>query len=232
MIRYIIVDDETVAHRIIQGYAEKVPWLQLQGQAYDGLEAMNLLKSEAVDLIFLDINMPLLSGFELLGTLGHPPKVIITSAYQEHALKGYEFDVVDYLLKPFSFERFLKAVNKVEPTANRPAAPVDLPSTQDSIYVKVERRWEQIALDNIYYIEGHGNYAKIYREEGICLTSLNLASLEDVLPTADFLRIHKSFIVSRRKVASIGTKVEIMGNFLPIGETYKKRVMEETQNPK
>ncbi|HAA13365.1 MAG TPA: DNA-binding response regulator [Cytophagales bacterium] len=231
MIRYIIVDDETVAHRIIQGYAEKVPWLQLQGQAYDGLEAMNLLKSQPVDLIFLDINMPLLTGFELLGTLAHPPKVIITSAYQEHALKGYEFDVVDYLLKPFSFERFLKAVNKVELATARPTAGVETP-TQESIYVKVERRWEQIALNSIYYIEGHGNYAKIFREEGLCLTSLNLASMEDVLPSHDFLRIHKSFIVARRKVTSIGTKVEIMGNYLPIGETYRKQVLEEIKSNK
>lgn len=163
MINYLIIDDEYVAHDIIKGYCDLLPNMQLAKSCYDALEAIEYLNQHAVDLIFLDLNMPTLKGFEFLRTLQNPPKVIVTTAYQEYALEGYELNVVDYLLKPFSFERFLKAVNKTTLNVPKPN-PTSTPETTQAsrtIFLRQDKRFIQIELDSIQYLEASGNYTKV-----------------------------------------------------------------------
>lgn len=164
MIDYIIIDDEYVAHDIIKGYCDKLPNMKLQKHCYDALEAIEYLNSNSVDLIFLDLNMPTLKGFEFLRTLNNPPKVIVTTAYQEHALEGYELNIVDYLLKPFSFERFLKAVNKATKKTEPQSTIQKIESTDKpkTIFLRENKRYSQVDVENILYLEASGNYTKVF----------------------------------------------------------------------
>ncbi|MBW1298568.1 LytR/AlgR family response regulator transcription factor [Aquimarina litoralis] len=223
MIRYMILDDEPIAHRIIEGFAEKLPILQKIGNAYDAFEALTILQEKKVDLLFLDMNMPELSGFEFLKTLSYPPKIIITSAHKEFALEGYEFDVVDYLLKPFSFERFLKAINKISFSKTK-----DVDQTHDHdtdlMYVKSGKKQFQIALKNILFIEAAGNYCKVFLENQTILTLYKISTFEEELPSS-FLRVHHSFIVSKDKIEIIeGNQIKINDHMIPVGQTYRSSV--------
>ncbi len=226
MTKYCIIDDEPIAHRIIEGYCQNLSYLQKVGNCYNGFEAMELLNQTPVDLIFLDINMPKLSGFELLKSIPDPPAVIVTSAHQEFALEGYELNVSDYLLKPFSFTRFLKAMNKAI-SVKMPTAP-SLSATTDNthFFIKGDKKVHQVAVDDILFIEAYGNYTKIYLVEETIISHEKISSLEQVLPIAKFLRVHKSFIVATKKIKIIeGNRISILEHFIPIGQTYKNNLM-------
>ncbi|MCC1483528.1 LytR/AlgR family response regulator transcription factor [Winogradskyella immobilis] len=221
MIRYVIIDDEPIAHGIIEGFADSMHHLQKTGNCYDAFEAIKLLQEQQVDLLFLDINMPKLSGFEFLKTLSNPPKVIITSAYKEFALDGYEFDVVDYLLKPFSIERFIKAVNKIKPLNFNSTNTQETHFQQQQLFIKSDKRLHQIYVNDILYIEAYGNYCKVHLEDELIVTLQKISDFETQL-SSNFIRVHKSFIVSKQKIKSVeGNSIHLKDKQIPIGQTYK-----------
>lgn len=227
-IRYMIIDDEPIAHRIIEDYCAEVSNLELVNNSYNALAALDYLSSHSVDLIFLDMNMPKLKGFEFLRTLKRVPPVIITSAHQEYAITGYEFDVCDYLLKPFSLARFMMAINKV-PTPLANAVKQLVPSAKGenleplSIFVKADKKQHQIFLTDIVYIEACGNYSILHFKEGKLITQQSLSGFEKQLPNEQFIRVHKSFIVAKAKVQAIeAAHVQLENKRVSIGQSYKE----------
>jgi DNA-binding LytR/AlgR family response regulator len=233
MTRYLIVDDEPIAHRIIERYCNDLPHLEHAGDCYDALEAMQFLSRESVDLMFLDINMPKLKGFDFLKTLAHPPKVIVTTAYKEFALEGYELNVADYLLKPFSFERFVKAINKaVGMEVTPPLAPVQplttvtsAPAGKQRLFLKGDKKHHQVAYTDILFVEAFGNYAKVYLENEMIVTHEKLSTFEELLPSDQFIRVHKSFVISTERINLIeGNRIKINDHEIPIGQVYKMNV--------
>lgn len=226
MTTYCIIDDEPIAHRIIEGYCKNLPYLQKNGNCYDAFEAIQLLSNTPADIIFLDINMPKLSGFELLKTLTHPPKVIVTSAYKEFALEGYELNISDYLLKPFSFERFLKAVNKTIETKKAGDAASAVTGHQNQrIFLKGDKKIYQVPMDDILFIEARGNYTKVFFSDEMIMTHEKISSFEEMLSSENFLRVHKSFIVAISKIKLIeGNRITIGKHLVPIGITYKNNL--------
>lgn len=224
MITYAIVDDEPIAHRIIEGFAAQMEILQKAGNCYNAFEVINLISSKPVDLLFLDINMPQLSGFELLKTLDHPPKVIVTSAHKEFALEGYEFDVVDYLLKPFSLERFIRAVNKMVFTTDQQKAVLKGEQVEDHLFIKVEKKFHRVLLNDIQYIEASRNYCNVHLKESVLKTLKKVSEFEALLP-GSFIRVHHSFIVAKNKVQIIdGNTLIVNSKAIPIGQTYRSIV--------
>lgn len=223
MIRYAIIDDEPIAHRIIQSYGMQLTHLQCMGNCYNALEAMAFLAKQPVDLLFLDINMPKLSGFDLLRSLAHRPAVIITSAHQEHALEGYEWEILDYLLKPFSFDRFLKAVNRLQPSLPKGSSR----SSEEQYFVKVGKAFHQIPLNELLWIEAQGNYCRYQLPGRSIKTHQKISAVESQLPASSFLRVHKSFIVAKARIASInGNQIFIEEQAIPLGQTYKRNVQQ------
>lgn len=231
MIKCIAVDDEPLALDLVKGYIKKVPFLELMATCESAYEAMSLLKKQNVDLILLDINMPDLSGIQFIKTLSHPPAVILTTAYEQYALEGYELNVIDYLLKPFSFDRFLKAINKVSQLKHdNPLVPSPdtLPShptmADDYLLVRVEHNIFKIKLENIHYIEGYKDYVKIYTAtEKPMLTLKSMKDLEDMLLHKGFIRVHRSYIVALNKIDSLrNNRIMIRGKNIPIGETFRE----------
>lgn len=224
-IKYIIVDDESVAHDIIKKYCSLLPNMQLMQHCYDAIEAIEYLNHNEVDLIFLDLNMPKLKGFEFLKTLSHSPKVIVTTAYKEHALEGYELNIVDYLLKPFSFERFLKAVNKVRTDTPKVAS-----NTQSTVsdekegrfFLRSDNKYIQIVMDDILFVESSGNYIKIVLKEEIITTRGKLSSIMELMPIDSFVQVHRSFIVAQKHIKRIeGNQIFIDTYTVPIGKLFK-----------
>ncbi|WP_353719278.1 LytTR family DNA-binding domain-containing protein [Dyadobacter sp. 676] len=226
-LRCLIVDDEPLAHDVILRYMEDIPFLQRAGQCYLATEAFAFLNHHAVDLIFLDIRMPKLSGLDFLRSLNQRPLVVVTSAYEEHALESFELEVVDYLLKPFRFDRFLKAANRAleqhtmrrQATATTPAAPYE----PEPLYIKSDKKLVQMRLDEVYYLESLGNYVKVWARDHFLLTQRTLASFEEQLPAEGFIRIHKSFILNKKFVHYIeGNMIRLLnGKVLPLGKTFK-----------
>jgi DNA-binding LytR/AlgR family response regulator len=217
----LVVDDEPPAVKVIEKYIGLAEGLQLAGSCSNALEAMKFLKTEAVDLVFLDIQMPKLSGTGFLKTLQHPPKVIFTTAYKEFATEAFDLDAVDYLLKPISLERFLKAVNKL---TNRDA-PLDKPAAQDTggfLYFRAQRKMIKVFLEDIMYIESLKDYIKIYRKsDKPLLVKQSITTLEAMLPVSSFVRIHRSFIVSVNAITAFTAQdVEIGKVEIPVGRLY------------
>ncbi len=226
-IKYLVVDDEPIAHRIIEGYCKDLPHLELAGHCYNAFEAMQFLNQHHVDLMFLDINMPKLKGFEFLKTLQNPPKVVVTTAYKEFALEGYELNVADYLLKPFSFERFVAAVNKAitHPQINTFSVTTDPDPKDKRLFLKGDKKYHQVALSDILYIEAYGNYTKVHLSKEMIITHEKVSSYEDMLPSENFIRVHKSFIVAVDKINLIeGNQIKIEDHSIPIGQTYRINV--------
>lgn len=222
MIRYLIVDDEFMAHDIIKEYAEALPYMHLAHQCYDAIEALAYLQQETVDLIFLDINMPKLKGFDFLKSLSQPPQIIVTTAYSEFAVESYELEVLDYLLKPFSFERFVKAVNKVHLEKEGADETVSTPAY---IYVYADKTHTRIQLSDILFVEAAGNYVKIHLITSSILVRHTLAEFLKKLPNSQFLQVHKSYVVGRSHVERIaGNQVFIGGQAIPVGKSYKNQV--------
>lgn len=226
MIRYLIIDDEPIAHKIIESYGKDIPHLELQNNCYNAMEAMEYLHSNTVDLIFLDINMPKIKGLDFLRLLNNPPKVIITSAYEEFALEGYELNVTDYLLKPFSFERFMKAIHKVNTKIEKVETVVTSTSKkEESIFLKGDKKHFQIKLDDILYIESLGSYCKVITPQETIITHEKISNFETMLDSDSFFRTHKSFVVAKQHIKAIeGNRILIVEQQIPIGQTYKSAV--------
>lgn len=221
LINYIIVDDEPIAHRIIEGYCSNFSFLNKSGNFYNGFEALEFLRKRNVDLLFLDMNMPKLTGFELIKSLSKPPKVIVTSAHQEFALQGYELEVSDYLLKPFSLERFVKSINKITSEAV-PESQNIIPSEPARIFLKSDKKYIQVELEKIKYVEALGNYCKVYHQDGMIICPDKISDLEAKLGKDHFMRVHKSYLINTGKILSIeGNRIRIGDKEIPIGQTYK-----------
>ena len=238
----IIIDDEPLALDILETYIADSPTLRLVARCENALEAFQALQQHEPELIFLDIQMPQLTGIELLRSLKNPPQVIFTTAYPNYALEGYELNITDYLLKPFSPERFAAAVQKASQKAIESS---HLPHLQhfasigghspeeDYVFVKSDKKLIRVRLADIYYIEGLKDYVMIYTTTGRIVTLQTMKSLEDRLPSDRFRRIHRSFIVSMEHIESVdGTSVEIQKKELPIGKNYKDELLEEVQKRK
>ena len=221
MIKCLIVDDEPIAQNIVKSFISEILYLELLGVCDNAMQALKIIQEQRVDIIFLDIEMPHMSGLSFLKTLSNPPATILTTAYREFALEGYELNVVDYLLKPFSFERFLKAVNKVELRSNNKQV-TDLTTNKAYQYFRVDGKNVKVFYDEIYYFEGLSNYVKIHLKERNLVIYHKLIDLEKDLFERQFVRIHKSYIVALSKIKAYGSDyVEIDDRQLSIGNKYK-----------
>lgn len=228
LIKCIIVDDEPLARDVIRRYVEKIPNLQLSAEFGNAIEATVYLQEQQVDMIFLDIKMPQLTGTEFVRSLRRSPKIIFTTAHKEFAHEGFELDVVDYLLKPIRFDRFIRAVNKAFPSRQPeneqqvPAAHEETKTASAFIYLRVDRKMIKVLLDDILYIESDKDYVKVYTEKGFIITRQTIASVEAMLSERQFLRIHRSFIVSLNRLKSFtADTIEIGNKELPIGKLYR-----------
>lgn len=224
-IKYMIVDDESVAHDIIKKYCSLLPNMKLVQNCYDAIEAIDYLNSNTVNLVFLDLNMPKLHGFEFLRTVPNQPKVIVTTAHKEHALEGYELNIVDYLLKPFSFERFLKAVNKacIETSKTSSIMQHEVSNAKsERIFLRSNNKHIQVVLDDILFVEASGNYIKIVLKEEIITLRGTLSSIMELIPTDGFIQVHRSFMLVQKHIKSIeGNQIAIDKYTVPIGKLFK-----------
>jgi len=232
-LRCLIIDDEPLAHDIIASYINDVPFLEKIGHCYRATEAFDFLTHQEIDLIFLDIKMPKLNGLDFLRTLQRKPLVIITSAYEEYALESFELAVCDYLLKPFRFDRFLKAVNRALEIFNlQNPATGPLISTQsethfiEKIAIKADKKHVLVNYADIKYLESLGNYVKVWKDDSFLLTPRTLSSFEEQLPTNVFVRVHKSFILNKKAVHYLEGNMIFLknGQQLPIGKSYKATI--------
>jgi DNA-binding LytR/AlgR family response regulator len=235
MIRVLIVDDEAPAHKVIETYCSKVPDLKIVGNCYDATSALCVLREQKVDLIFLDIQMGDLTGFELLQTLEKIPQIVIVTAYAEFALKSYDFGITDYLLKPVRYARFLQAAEKVrkhqqhghktsqtevtEMLTEKPAKVASfMTADQEGVELKIK-------LNEILWAESTGNYVKLHSTSAVFVKRITLSELEARLKPLGFLRVHKSFLIREDAIEAIdGNRIRIGGTFIPIGATYKQAV--------
>ena len=225
--KYLIVDDEPLARKLIASHTSRIEGLELVGECGSALEASNLLRNRPVDLIFLDIQMPELNGFKFLSTLKHPPSIIITTAFRDYGPEAFELDVIDYLMKPISFERLLKGVNRFfERRAPLPSAVLSGNEEESFVYLRAERKMHKIRLSDIVYIESLDDYVKVFLRNKMIITRENITTLESKLPADTFVRIHRSFLVSSKMVASIASDgIEIGGKTLPFGRAFKQSAL-------
>lgn len=231
MIRCIAIDDEPLALDLIRDYAERIPFLSLEGLFESGMEVLNWLQNHTVDLIFLDIMMPDITGIQFMEVLHNRPLVVFTTAYEQYALKGFELDVVDYLLKPISFDRFLKAVLKGQERllAEKPDGAmqhagqgVNQTGDRDYIFIRTEGHLKKIDLRSIDYIEGMKDYLSIQTGEGRIMTLMNFRDMLDLLPKERFIRVHRSFIVHVDHIDRVESKILIIKNKrIPISNAYR-----------
>jgi DNA-binding LytR/AlgR family response regulator len=229
-IKCVITDDEPFARKGLQGYIEQIDFLQLKGVCENALELNSLLKKEPADLLFLDIEMPYVTGIDFLKNITSPPKVIFTTAYEKYALQGFELEVLDYLLKPISFERFMRAVNKAYDYFRGLQASA---SGEDYIFVKADSKLEKIHFSDILFIEALENYVAIYTGEKKIIAHLTLKMLQDKLPQGSFIQPHKSYIVSIGKINSIeGNILHVLHYQVPISKYQKEEIMEKIVNSK
>jgi DNA-binding LytR/AlgR family response regulator len=231
-IKCLIIDDEVLAQNVIENYISTIPTLKLVGKCDNAVEAISFLHNNPVDLLFLDLNMPELSGLDMLKTLTKPPKVILTTAYSEYALESYEYGVVDYLLKPIKLERFIKSVNKVVEQFNEQPGHGEhkAEAAFSTIFIKDDQVTYQVGAENILYVEAYGNYLKIHTTGKDYVTRETMHDMEKKLPESLFMRVHKSFIISLSKIQSIsGNRVYINQQEIPIGEMYKLALKQRIQ---
>lgn len=218
----IIIEDEPLAVKVLADYIAQVPFLDLQGKFKDAILATDFLRHHTVDLIFLDIHLPKLKGMAFLKTLTHPPAVIITTAYHQYAVEGFDLNVTDYLLKPFDFERFLVAVNKVKTNQKEIPQPKGSPEIKDFIFLNVQKKKVKILFSEIVYIESQREYIKIVTTKKEYLSKMSTHEIEALLPSPPFQRIHRSFIISLHKIDSYTAEiVEVNGVAIPIGRGYR-----------
>lgn len=228
-VKCLIVDDEPLARRLLGSHASKIESLQLVGECPSAIEALNQLRSKPVDLVFLDIQMPELSGLDFIRTLTTPPSIILTTAHRDFALEAFDLNVLDYLLKPISFERFLKSVNKFFDLTSHGTSKLSQPVDDhlNAIYLKADRKSHKVQLDEIIYVESLDDYVKVVMKTKTLVTRENISSLEQKLMHHKFVRIHRSFLVSVKVITSIsGESVQIGGKELPFGRAFKKSALE------
>ena len=229
MIRCLAIDDEVLALELLEDNIRKVPFLELAGKCRSAFEAMEILRNEPVDLVFLDIQMPDISGIQFLKSLRKRPLVIFTTAYEKYALEGFELDAVDYLLKPFTLERFLRAVNKAREFLERGRRPVTIPvqrgtkETPGFLFVKSDYKLVKIEFREIRYIEGLKDYVKIFSGERTVITLSSMKSIEEKLPAGMFIRVHRSYIVNIRKIEYLQRNhLRIGTKNIPLSDTYRE----------
>ncbi len=237
-IKCLIVEDEIPAAKVISKYIQEIPGMEVTSSCKNAMEALNVLKNETIDLVFLDIQMPGINGIEFTKILSNSLPVILTTAYREFAVEGFELEVLDYLVKPISFERFFKAVSKIYKSNTFPTIPSregtdasdqairEFKSFDEMyIYVRVDKKMKQVWLKEIIYIESIGDYVKIITDHEVIVTYLKIGYLEKKLPGTTFTRIHRSFLISRGRVSSFTSNtIEIGNKVLPIGVNYKKKI--------
>lgn len=232
ILKCIAVDDEPLALDIIADYVAKVPFLELVKRTESAIEAMQIVQEGNIDLVFLDIQMPELTGIQFLKIAGNKASYILTTAYSQYALESYDLNVSDYLLKPIAFDRFYKAVEKVRnqrqkqdapvPSIPEPVATPTVAPIQDFIFVKTEHKIQKIELDDILYIEGLKDYISIFTKNERVITLQNMKKMEETLPKGDFIRVHKSYIIAVDKIESIErSRIAIAGKTIPVGDTYR-----------
>ncbi len=225
MIKVITVDDEPVAHDIIRAHAEKIPFISLDATFLSATEALVYIKNERVDLVFLDIAMPDLSGIEFASRLNPEVQVIFTTAYPEYALKGFELAVTDYLLKPINFTRFLKACKLAKTRFQLPEE--KRKAEEQALFVKDGHDWVQIKFSNLVYAKAEDNYMDLHETDKHTLTRITLTELQTKLPADQFLRVHKSFIISRQKIERIEKhQVIVAGNKIPLSKLYRDQLLQ------
>ncbi|MTI40019.1 LytR/AlgR family response regulator transcription factor [Fulvivirga lutimaris] len=224
----IIVDDEPLAIEIIESYIDRLDDLEIVATCTNALKAFEILQKEPVDLMFLDIEMPKLTGIDFIKTLKNPPKIILTTAYRDYALESYELDVVDYLLKPISFDRFLIALQKAYKTdKSEPANGLTSTTEGEYIYLKADKKMVKVMLNDIHYIESLKDYIRVKTADKDVITHQKISYLEEKLPDDSFIRIHRSFIVPLKKIESYSSStIEVPGKELPIGRLYKNKVLD------
>ncbi len=227
IITCIIVDDEPLARDVLVKYISDCPMLELKASCKSAFEAIEVIKNNNIQIVFLDINMPKLSGLSMVKTMDHPPQIIFTTAYPEYAVEGFEVDATDYLVKPFSFERFMKAVNKA---LEREKIRDRLDETKDKngagkFIVKADGKLFQIEWKDISFFEAMGDYIKVHTFSKTIITHGTLKSIEDRLPAGLFLKVHRSFIISPASIEFIeGNRIKIGNDFIPIGQSYKSNL--------
>ncbi len=229
MIRTLIVDDEPLALDILENYISKLPDLELIGKCDNAIDANDLIQKGEVDLVFLDISMPQMTGLELVKSLSNPPKVVFTTAYAEHAVEGFELNATDYLMKPIAFDRFLKAVNKVKESTDANVAS-GVAHSDDFFFVKADKKLVKVKFSEILYIEGLKDYVIIKKETGRVIALQTMKSLQAKLPSNLFQRVHRSYIVSIPRInAVVGNAIELTednkAKHIPIGKNYKDDVL-------
>ena len=231
MINCVIVDDEPLAREGLADYVKEVDFLNLTGVCENPVELMNLMDREPVDLIFLDIQMPKMSGIDFLKIVQNPPMAIITTAYPSYALEGFQLNVMDYLLKPITFDRFFKSAGKARDYHKLLTKSAASKTEEDYFFIKCGSKYEKIFFDDILYIEGLQNYVTIHTRKGKYITLLNLKHLEQNLDSRHFIRIHKSFIVSIGKIERIdGNEIFMQTHRIPISRNYREQVIEQVVN--
>ncbi|HLP73136.1 MAG TPA: LytTR family DNA-binding domain-containing protein [Bacteroidales bacterium] len=229
-IRCLIIDDEPLAIKLIRSHLEKLDCFEVAGECRNALKALEFLREEKIDLMFLDINMPEITGLDFLKTLHDPPYVIITTAYREYAVEGYDLDIVDFLLKPISFERFLKAINRFcnrkNPASNGVAADHAAAPERKYVYIQDGKNIFKLLYDDVSYFEGYGEYVKVITCNKTYVVRESLTDFEHKLPVESFLRIHKSYIVNLQKIKGFSTvHVMLKDNELPIGRIYRENAV-------
>ncbi|RYY58787.1 MAG: response regulator transcription factor [Chitinophagaceae bacterium] len=231
MYQCLIVDDEPHAREILRRYIEQLPQLSVAAEAPNAIHAMVILQQQPIDLLFLDIHMPKLSGIDLIKSYRIQPRIILTTAYEQYALQAFDLDVSDYLLKPIAFERFVKAVMKALPGEQSPAAlPENNTTEAPFLYLRSDRKMVKVYLDSIYYIESMKDYVRVRTIDGDVISKHSMAALEAILPPQQFIRVHRSFIAAINKVLAISAgKLQLAPGEIPIGNLYRLGVMKLLQ---
>lgn len=220
MITCVAIDDEPLALDVLTEFAGKTPGLDLKGTFTDAFMALEYLKKEDVDVIFLDIQMPQITGIQLLKSLPNPPLVIFTTAYSKYAVEGFNLDAIDFLLKPFAYERFLKAVNKVSDYISHKDKPAPADNTE-FIFLKSDYQIVKISLSDILYIEGMDDYVKIFTTEKMVLSNMTMKDMLKKLPASNFVRVHRSYIVPLKRIESVRNKrIKLGEKLIPVGDSY------------
>jgi DNA-binding LytR/AlgR family response regulator len=234
-LRCLLIDDEPPALKILVSHISNINGLEVVAQCKNAIEALDVLHEKTIDVIFLDIKMPMILGTEFLKNLSNPPKVIFVTAYRDYALDGYELDAVDFLVKPVSFERFLKAITKLKRSiGNETISHTEeyKPNAEAFVYLKVDRNMQKIFINEIIYIEGWKDYVKVFiSNKKYLLVKQSIGSMENLLSQHRFLRVHRSFIVSMNRISGYnGIALQLEDQEIPIGRLYKQAVMETLQS--
>lgn len=233
-VRCLLVDDEPPALKVLVSHISNINGFEIVGQCKNAIEALEILQTKTIDLIFLDIKMPKILGTDFLRMLSHPPKVIFVTAYDHYAIEGYDLDVVDYLVKPVSFERFLKAVTKVKRLVDNEITKQTedyIPNPDAFVYLKVDKHMQKVLINDIEYIEGWKHYIKVFLAGGRhLLVKESITAIENLLSEHKFLRVHRSYIVSMNRISGYNNlSIQINATAVPIGRLYKQIVMEVLQ---